>query len=399
MVKSFKANPMYYPRKIEKEVLRGIEHNPVTAILGPRQCGKSTLAKYIIGSISKEVVFIDLERPADIQKLENAEWFLVANKEKLICIDEIQRRPDLFPLLRSLVDDWGGTGHFLILGSASSDLLKQSSESLAGRITYKYLTPFLIDELPEGYSSDKYLLRGGFPRSLLAEDENISFEWREDFITTFLERDLLLWSGFSPATMKKLWMMMANLNGQIVNYSLIAASLGVSSVTAKNYADLLSSTFMLRLLPPYLAKTRKRLIKSPKIYIADTGLTNALLGISEFNQLAGHPSMGAAWEALVFANLFGSFPKGGFYFYRTSNGAEIDIILTYRGKLIAVECKASTSPVLTSGTYSAIDDIKPDATIVVSPVENGWPLKPGIEVLNISSAIEKVKQLLIKPKM
>lgn len=385
---------MYYPRKLEKEVLRGIENNPVTAIIGPRQCGKSTLAKHIIEGLAKEVVFLDLERPADLQKLDNADWFLNTNREKLICIDEIQRKPGLFPLLRSLVDDWGGNGHFLILGSASRDLLKQSSESLAGRITYKYLTPFLFDELPGEYTTEKHLLRGGFPRSLLAPDENISFEWREDFITTFLERDLLFWSGFSPATMRKLWMMLANLNGQIINYSLIAASLGISSVTAKNYSELLSSTFMLRLLPPYLANTRKRLIKSPKIYMADIGLTNALLGISRFNQLAGHPSMGAAWEAMVLANLSGSFSRGDFSFYRTSHGAEIDIIINYRGKLIAVECKASTSPILTSGTYSAINDLRPDTTMVVSPVEKGWPLRPGIEVVNIPAAIKMIEQLL-----
>ncbi len=385
---------MYYPRKLEKEVLRGIENNPVTAILGPRQCGKSTLAKHILDKLAKDVVFLDLERPADLQKLDNADWFLSANKKKLICIDEIQRKPDLFPLLRSLVDDWGSNGHFLILGSASRDLLKQSSESLAGRITYKYLTPFLIDELPGEYTSEKYLLRGGFPRSLLASDESTSFDWREDFIATFLERDLLLWSGFAPASMRKLWMMLANLNGQIINYSLIAASLGVTSVTAKNYSELLSSTFMLRLLPPYLANTRKRLVKSPKIYMADTGLTNALLGISEFNQLAGHPSVGAAWETMVLANLSGSFPKGDFSFYRTSHGAEIDIIIECHGKLIAVECKASISPGLTSGTYSAIIDVKPDATLVVSPVEKGWPLKPGIEVVNIASAIKTIEKLI-----
>ncbi|RLD35484.1 MAG: ATP-binding protein, partial [Bacteroidetes bacterium] len=222
---------MYYSRKLEKNLIKGLNNNPVTAVIGPRQCGKTTLVKHIINNIQKEVVYLDLERPSDLQKLEYAEWFLTKQKNKLICLDEIQRKPELFPLIRSLIDEWGGNTHFLILGSATRELIKQSSESLAGRITYKQLTPFLFNEIKQDFTIEDYMVKGGFPRSLMKMDSLESFEWREDFITTFLERDLLMWSGFSTETMRKLWLMIAHLNGQIVNYHLIASSLGISAPT------------------------------------------------------------------------------------------------------------------------------------------------------------------------
>jgi predicted AAA+ superfamily ATPase len=385
---------MYYSREIENEVLKSIANNPVTAIIGPRQCGKSTLAKHIAGLIDKESIYLDLEKPSDLSKLDDPEWFLGLQKGKLLCLDEIQRKPELFPLLRSLVDEWAGNGHFLVLGSASRDLLRQSSESLAGRISYKRLTPFLLSELKNEIQLPEYLSRGGFPRSLLAHDDKQSMEWREDFISTFLERDLLLWSGFSPETMRKLWQMLANLNGQIVNYSLLGSSLGVSHTTIRNYVELLKSTFMLQLLPSFLSGTGKRLVKSPKVYLNDLGITNALLRIVDFNQLAGHPSFGAAWETMVLTNLTGSFPHYNFYFYRTGHGAEIDLIIENGQKRIAVECKAGLSPKLSPGTFTAIEDVQPMASFVVSPVEIGWPMKEGIEVVNISEAILKIREML-----
>ena len=385
---------MYYSRKLENDVLAGIRNNPVTAIIGPRQCGKSTLAKYVVKGLNKEVIFLDLERPTDLQKLENAEWFLSTQKDKLICLDEIQRKPQLFPLIRSLVDEWGSNGHFLILGSASRDLIKQSFESLAGRITYKRLYPFLFNELNDDYSLEKYLVRGGFPRSILRDNDDISSEWREDFIATFLERDLLFWKGFAPVTMRKLWQMLAHLNGQIINYSNIANSLGVSAPTAKNYTELLSSTFMIKLLPPLLANTGKRLVKSPKVYLNDTGIANTLLGISGFDQLAGHPSFGPAWESMVLTNLAGNFPKTKFFFYRTNHGAEIDFILISNHIKIAIECKAAIQPKLTKGTYIALDDIKPEFTLIVAPVRSGWAVQPGIDVVNITEAIDRISSAI-----
>ena len=385
---------MYFGREIEQDILQSIAYNPITAILGPRQCGKSTLAKHIAEKNSRGFVFLDLERPSDLKKLDDAEWFLESQKGKLICLDEIQRKPDLFPLLRALVDDWGGNGHFLVLGSASRDLLKQSSESLAGRISFKHLSPFLFDEIKTSFQLTDYLSKGGFPRSLLAADNKQSFAWREDFIATFLERDLLLWSGFSPATMRKLWQMLANLNGQILNYSTLGSSLGVSHTTVRNYVELLASTFMLQLLPPFISNTGKRLVKSPKIYLGDIGITNALLRIPDFEQLAGHPSFGSAWETLVLNNISASFPTFNFYFYRTTHGSEIDIIIENGLKRIAVECKAGISPKLSTGTFAAIADIQPLTCLVVAPVEKGWPMKKGIDAVNISEAIVVIRDLL-----
>jgi len=385
---------MYYTREIENEILQSIANNPVSAIVGPRQCGKSTLARHIAEKTGNEYLYLDLERPSDIKKLDDAEWFLGSQKNKLICLDEIQRKPELFPLLRSLADQWGGNGRFLVLGSASRDLLKQSSESLAGRISYKRLTPFLYNELKDIFQLQDYLSRGGFPRSLLAVDDKQSFEWREDFISTFLERDLLLWSGFSPATMRKLWQMLANLNGQIVNYSLLGSSLGVSHTTVRNYIELLNSTFMVQLLPPFLTNTGKRLIKSPKVYLNDIGISNALLQIPDFEQLAGHPSFGSAWETLVLINLTASFPHFNFLFYRTSHGAKIDIIVENGQKRIAVECKAGLSPKLSFGTFTAIEDVKPLLTLVVAPVDKGWSMKKGIDVVNINEATTMIRSVL-----
>ena len=386
---------MYYSRILEPEIIHGFQNNPVTALVGPRQCGKSTMAKHIISNHSSGVIYLDLERPTDLSKLDNAEWFLSNQKGKIVCMDEIQRKPDLFPLIRSLVDEWGGNSHFFILGSASRDLIKQGSESLAGRITYKRLYPFLFQELQDNFTIEKYLLKGGFPRSILKTEDSASFEWREDFITTFLERDLLQWSGFSTATMRKLWQMLAHLNGQLINYNLIANSLGISAPTAKNYVDLLSSTFMVRLLSPYLSNTGKRLVKSPKVYLTDTGIVNALLGISGFDQQMGHPSIGASWETMVLANLSNTFPKLNFYFYRTNHGSEIDFIIESPDeKIIAVECKSSARPALSRGTYSAIKDLKPVITLIVAPVKSGWPVKQDIEVVNLKEAISQIQTLL-----
>ncbi len=385
---------MYYSRRLESEVIRGLENNPVTAIIGPRQCGKSTLARHITSAFKTKVVYLDLERPQDLSKLDQAEWFLGHQQGKLICLDEIQRKPELFPLIRSLVDEWGGNGHFLILGSASRDLIRQGSESLAGRITYKQLYPFLFEELHGDFLIENYMLKGGFPRSILKEKDTASFEWREDFITTFLERDLLMWSGFSTATMRKLWQMLAHLNSQVVNFNLIANSLGISPPTAKNYIELLSSTFMVKLLPPFLANTGKRLIKSPKVYLSDTGISNALLGISDFSQLMGHPSVGAIWETMVLTNLSNTFPKLEFSFYRTSHGSEIDFIIESTKGLVAIECKSSTNPSLSRGTYTAIHDVNPKATFVVAPVKSGWPIQQGVEVVNLPEVLSKVSNLV-----
>jgi predicted AAA+ superfamily ATPase len=380
----------YIVRKIETEILESLEHNPVTAILGPRQCGKSTLAKNLIKG-QKEAVYLDLERPSDLQKLENGEWYLSTQRDKLICIDEIQRKPELFPLIRSLVDEWEGAGNFLVLGSSSRELLKQSSESLAGRISYKQLTPFLFTEVKEIVNLERFIQCGGFPRSILSPDTKKSFGWRSDFISTFLERDLLQWAGFYPITMRRLWHMLAHNNGQTVNYSALGSSLSVSNVTIRNYIDLLEGTFMVDVLPPYFSNLKKRLIKAPRVYIADSGITSALLGLTSFEQLSGHPAMGAIWEQMVLTHLKAHFRNADFSYYRTSNGAEVDIVMTYQGHVFAFECKASRSPVLTNGSFLAIEDINPIASFVVAPVESSWSMKKNLEVVSLHEVVTKIE--------
>jgi hypothetical protein len=383
MVKHFN---MYYNRLLENEVLESISSNPVTAILGPRQCGKSTLAKKILKSFSNSL-YLDLERPSDLEKLNDAEWFFQSNSSALFCIDEIQRKPDLFPLIRSLSDEWGRNGAFLILGSASRNLLRQSAETLAGRIRYLNLSPLLFSEVEVNISLNEYLIRGGFPRSLLAVDLEKSFHWREDFITGYLERDLMLWSGFSPLTMKRLWQMLAHVNGQTVNYSSLGNSLGVSHTTIRNYIELLSETFMLSLVPPYFSNTKKRMVKAPKIYLPDSGLLNTLLLIRDFNQLAGHPVLGSLWESVVLTNLKSRFTGIDTYFYRTSNGSELDFIFSNGNKSIAIECKATLTPIVSKGSYLALEDTGISRLLVIAPVEKGWQKSDKTIIASLSEAV------------
>jgi hypothetical protein len=372
---------MYVSRKIEADILKALHNNPVVALIGARQCGKSTLAMHLFGK--GNCLYLDLERPSDLQKLEDAEWFLSSQKDKLICMDEIQRKPELFSLLRSLTDEWNKPGAFLVLGSASRDLLKQSSESLAGRIDYRELSPFLWTELKGMYSLERYFSQGGFPRSLLNDDVEASYRWRENFIVTFLERDLLQWKGFTPVTMRRLWQMLAHNNGQTIDYTHLGRSLGVSSVTVKNYVDLLESTFMVKVVLPYVSNMGKRLVKAPKVYISDSGITATLLGLKSFEMMAGHSSFGAIWEQIVLSNLKGLFPGASFYYYRTGNGAEMDFVMRKDNRVWAFECKASLSPSLSKGTYYAIEDIAPEHTFVVAPVKKGWPVKRGINVISL----------------
>jgi predicted AAA+ superfamily ATPase len=301
----------------------------------------------------------------------------------LICIDEIQRRPELFPLIRSLVDEWNRPGCFLVLGSASRDLLKQSSESLAGRIVYKPLTPFLVSEISHLHTIEQYFERGGFPRSLLSKSSDASFEWRQSFISTFLEQDMLQWAQFTPITMQRIWQMLAHLNGQTVNYSHLGNALGVSNQTVKNYIDLLESTYMVHVVQPYTSNFGKRLVKSPKVYVADAGIASALLGIRSFQDLSGHPSFGAIWEQIVLSNIKGTYPDAEIFFYRTSNGAELDFVVKLRNQIIAVECKASYTPTLSKGNYAAIEDIAPAHTFVVTPSPDSWSMKEGIDVVSL----------------
>ncbi|MFY8036421.1 MAG: ATP-binding protein, partial [Cyclobacteriaceae bacterium] len=301
---------MLLNRLKEREIRKYLKHFPAVGITGPRQCGKSTLAKEIIRSY-KKAMYLDLENPEDRAKLTDPSLFLSQNQGKLICFDEVQFMPELFMILRSVIDRNKKNGQFLLLGSASPELLKQSSETLAGRIVYTELSPFgLIEthELPKT-SLQKLWVRGGFPMSFLAKQENISFVWRKNFVRTFLERDLSAFGvGIAPENMRRFWMMCAHLHGQALNLSSLGNSLGITHTTVKHYVDVMVNTYMLRKIEPYYANIDKRLKKSSKIYLADSGLLHTLLNISSINDLMSHPVAGFSWEGFVLSQLMSHLP-------------------------------------------------------------------------------------------
>ena len=372
----------YIRRALERDLATSLGESPVVAVLGPRQCGKSTLIRHLAEK-RKNSVFLDLERPSDLAKLADPEFYLSRLRGRLVCIDEIQSRPDLFPVLRALCDENRKAGQFMISGSASHDLIQRSSESLAGRIAYSRLTPFLYGELGKT-DLERYLLRGGFPLSYGAKDDAAAFRWLDNFIRTFLERDLRFWRNVPPATMQRLWKMLAHCNGQTMNYARLGASLGVADTTVRSYVDLLRDTFMVEQIPPYVSNLKKRLVKSPKVYLSDSGITNALLGLTSFEDLYSHPAYGACWEQVVLANIRGLRPSAEIFFYRDSNGNEVDFVVKSGSRVVAVECKCSSAPSVSSGTYAALDDVRPAKAIVVAPVKEGYALNERIDVVGLA---------------
>jgi len=374
----------YIPRAITEKIRHKLKTMPAVAILGPRQCGKTTLARTITADLGQSV-YLDLERRADLNKLRDPEAFFNLNDEQLICLDEIQRVPEIFPEMRSKIDRNGDNGQFLILGSASPDLIKQTSETLAGRIAFIELTPFSLKEIDQSLASQtrqSLWLRGGFPRSYLAKDETDSYEWREDFIRTFLERDIPQLGINIPARrLERFWQMCAHIHGQLLNRSSLGESLGVSHHTINSYMALLEQTYILRALQPYHANLKKRLVKSPKIYLRDTGLLHALLGILSHNDLLGHPVYGASWEGFVIENILAAYPDWMSYFYRSASGAEIDLILVKGQRRIAVEIKVSTSPEVKRSFWNALNDLKIDEAWIVAPVDAPYPYRQGVQVI------------------
>ena len=362
---------------------------PAVALLGPRQCGKSTLARRLTAGM-ENAVYLDLERSADLNKLRDPEAFFSLNRGRLVCLDEIQRIPELFPALRAILDSEGENGRLLILGSASRELIRQSSESLAGRISYLELTPFRPGET--GGDINRLWLRGGFPRSFLAEDEEESVAWRQDFIRTFLERDIPQLGFAIPArSMERLWRMCAHSHGQLLNASKIGASLGVSHHTVRSYMDILAATFLIRLLPPYETNIKKRLVKSPKIYIRDSGLLHTLLDIEDHNDLLGHPVYGASWEGLVIESVIAATPGWRHFFYRTASGVEMDLVLEKGRRKIAIECKAASAPAPTRGLRQAIRDLAPEQTFMVSPIEDAYPVEEGIVATSLPHLLTRLR--------
>lgn len=385
----------FIDRQISANVKNYLNHFPAVAVFGPRQCGKSTLAKFIIKNRPGSL-YLDLEDPDDLAKLEQPSLFFKQYEDKLICLDEIQRVPELFSVLRSVIDRRERNGQFLILGSASPDLIRQSSETLAGRIIYQELTPFLISEIhfmQDEKLNDSYWIRGGFPRSYLSDNDEMSDKWRKSFIRTFLERDISnLGIFYPPAMMKKLWQMLAHIQGQVINYVQLGNALGVSHTMVRNYLEVLQQTFMIRILRPHHGNLKKRIVKSPKVYIRDTGILHALLNIENFDMLFGHPVAGASWETLVIENILGNIEGFHAGFFRTSNGNEIDLILTKGDKKYAVECKLSSAPKLTAGFYHAIDELNIIHAWVAAPVDSPYPVKENVTVAPVSYIIEALKK-------
>lgn len=375
----------FIPRKIEDFVLRNLSAFPAVAILGPRQCGKSTLAKMLSDRIP-EFLYLDLQNPGDLNKLTDPVLFFTYNENATICLDEIQLLPDIFPVLRSVIDRNRRPGRFILLGSASRDLIRQSSESLAGRIGILELSPFTLDEIhgEQGFDLQKFWFRGGYPDSYLSKTDEESQLWRENFIRTYLERDIPQLGFQIPGLqLRRLLMMCAHNQGQLLNASKLGESLALTHPTIRRYIDLFDQTFIFRTLYPYEINVKKRLVKSPKIYVRDSGLLNSILQIEDFNDLLGHPVFGASWEGLVIENILSGLKGWSPFFYRTATGDEIDLVLVKGGKILAVECKASTSPQLTKGFWRSLEVLNPVCTYVVSLIEGSYPIKENVVVCGL----------------
>jgi predicted AAA+ superfamily ATPase len=362
------------------------------AILGPRQCGKSTLVKYALAD-KTDILFLDLQNIEDQNKIQDPYLFFKTNENKIICIDKIQLKPELFSVLRSIIDQNRKNGRFVLSGSASKELVQQSSESLAGRIGYLSLTPFLINELSDVPLID-FWYRGGFPESILAENEEFSYIWRENFIKTFVERDIpQLGFQIPPLQLLRFLTLCAHNQGQTINYSKLASAMDMTHPTMRRYIDLLEQTFVIRTLLSFETNTKKRLVKSPKIYVRDSGILHQLLGIKSSEALFGNPIFGASWEGMVIEQILANFELPH-YFYRTAKGEEMDLILEIRNKYFAIECKASSAPKPSKGFYNTLEDLEINEAFIVAPISGpSYPIAKNVTVLGINELIELLRKM------
>jgi uncharacterized protein len=370
-----------------------IHGTPAVVLLGPRQAGKTTLALEVAQSLP--ALYLDLESPRDQARLAEPELYLPSLFDRLVILDEVHRAPGLFPVLRGLIDRARQEGHrhglYLLLGSASLDLLRQSGESLAGRVSYLELTPFSVAEID---ADDRLWLRGGFPESFLAADDAQSLRWREDFVRTYLERDI---PQFGPRiaaeTLRRFWTMLAHHQGQMLNVAQLARNLGVDGKTAARYVDLLVDLLLVRRLPPFYANVGKRLVRSPRVYVRDSGLLHALLDLGDMHALLGHPVVGASWEGFVVEQLLAAAPaqvQG--YFYRTSGGAEIDLLLVWPdGRKWVIEVKRSLTPKLERGFHAACADLKPQERFVVYPGRESYPIRDDVVATPLVDLVRRLE--------
>ncbi|MBI4827962.1 MAG: ATP-binding protein [Nitrospinae bacterium] len=385
-------------RNVIGQIERALSRQAAVALIGPRQVGKTTLALHI--AKKRDAVYLDLESKTDRGKLAEPGLFLARNEDRLVILDEIHRVPELFQELRGLIDQGRRkglrAGRFLILGSASIELLRQSGESLAGRIEYINMGP--LDVMEIGAAGDpnpvKLWVRGGFPESYLAASDDDSFAWRQNFIRTYLERDVPQFGPRIPAqTLERLWTMLAHNQGQFLNASILAGSLAVSAPTVSNYIDLLADLLLVRRLRPYHVNTKKRLVKSPRVFVRDSGITHALLGIADYNQLSGHPVFGASWEGFVIENLLSAAPpRTDASVYRTAAGAEVDLVLGLPNREVwAIEIKSGLAPKLGKGFHNALEDIRPTRSFVVYAGPDRFPMNKRTEAISLPGLMQELR--------
>ena len=379
---------MIIERQITKQVLKNLTYFPVVGIVGPRQVGKTTLAKILQQNLNTPSVHLDLELQEDLYKLDNPQAYLQMNAEKCIIIDEIQRLPSIFPLLRALIDQDRRPARFIILGSASPEMVRHSSESLAGRIAYSELTPFsLLEAQSGGFNQSQHWFLGGFPNALMAPDNDFAKTWLQNFIYTFMEKDIrLLGYDINIPTMDRLLKMLSHLHSSMLNVSDLSRSIGISVPTINKYLDLLEGGFLVRRLQPYFANVGKRLIKTPKIYLRDTGILHSLANISSFDALFGNPLIGASWEGYVIEQIYRclEYRTWSFYYYRTQVGAEVDLVLiSPSGKMTCIEIKSSNNPALSKGFYQSVADLKPHFQYIITPSSEKLINTEGVTICSL----------------
>lgn len=386
-----------YHRHATQTVQSALDAQAAVVLLGPRQVGKTTLALEIAGQ--RPSVYLDLERDADRRVLTEPDLYLDEQVGKLVILDEVQQMPDLFKTLRGQIDmrrrKGARTGQFLLLGSASNVLLHQSAESLAGRVRYIEMPPLLLDEVGEDRMNDLWL-RGGFPDSFQADSDQNSLAWREDFLRTYLERDIpALGPRIPAATLRRFWTMLAHAQGGLLNASALAEGLGVSGQTVGRYLDLLVDLMLVRRLQPWHENAGKRVVKSPKVFVRDSGLVHALLGLGSIESVLGHPVVGGSWEGFAIETLIAAAPIGTeHFFYRTAAGAELDLVLRLPGNATwAIEIKRTTTPKVSRGFHLSVDDIKADRKILVYAGEREVPAGDALRAMPLATAVEQLRNL------
>jgi len=357
-------------RLLTNKLLRDLAWSPIVGLIGPRQVGKTTLVKHLRSLMDKPTLYLDLELRDDWYKLEDAQTYLAGHTQTCVIIDEIQVRPELFALLRGLTDQQRVPARFILLGSAAPHIVKTNTQTLAGRIAYHELSPFSFSEIKHLFSLENHWLRGGFPQALLANEDFITRKWLDDFTETFVHRDLERLGFEIPSVLlRNMLSMLAHLHGNLLNMSALAGSLGVTQPTTKKYLELLEGSFLIRRLPPYFVNVGKRLTKSPKLYLRDSGWLHYLLRVFDMDTLRGHPSIGASWEGYVIEQIIREAPEfSEFYYYRTHQGAEVDLLMIApNGKKICIEIKLSNTPTISKGFFQSIADLQPDLRYVITP--------------------------------